>query len=136
MNNNHLDQDNDNTEVQRARRISDISQQIEALSIELNDLLQLNQENEIDAAFERPPARAPAARAARGQAVQAVAVPAVAAHPPAFEVGQQVVILNNYQGLRGFQGEIIRVTRHQVTLRLNGQDRIVVRSRNNVRLVD
>ena len=131
MNNNELDRSDITNNETRQARIQTISQQIEQLSIELNDLLTLNQDDNESVAQHQPAVPVPA----RGLRVQAVAVPA-AVQPPAFEIGQEVVILNNYQGLRGFQGRIIRLTRHQVTLRLNGQNRIVVRSRNNVRLVD
>ena len=133
MNNNHLDNDTNSTE--RRARIQTISQEIERLSIELNDLLQIgrNSSDEESAAPPQPRGPAPPARARIPAAVRPVQAVVV---PPALEVGRQVEILNNYQGLRGFQGVIVRLTTHQVTIRLNGQSRVVVRHRNNVRIVN
>lgn len=51
-------------------------------------------------------------------------------------VGDRVVITNNYRGQRGLTGRITRVTARQVHLRLDGQDRTLIKRKENVRRIE
>ena len=51
-------------------------------------------------------------------------------------VGDRVVVTNNYRGQRGLTGTITRVTARQVHLRLDHQDRVIVKKKENVRRID
>ena len=52
-----------------------------------------------------------------------------------FQIGNRVVITNNYKGLRGRTGSIIRITRCQVTIRLDGDRRTVIKNKSNVLII-
>ena len=110
MNQNRRDNDQ---RQQRRERIQILAQQVQALSEQLNELI--IQEN-----LEQHP-------------------PLDNQHqfrePGEFREGDRVRIRNNHRGLRGAIGIVIRVTQHQVSLRLIGQNRIVNRKRSNVELV-
>ena len=107
----------------RRNRINEISHQIEALSRELNQLLQL--ENKVEAT-QRPPSGV-LVQAVPAQVVELVQDP---------QVGQEVEIINNYRNLQGARGIVIRITRRQVTIRLHERGRIVTRNKSNVRIVE
>lgn len=51
-------------------------------------------------------------------------------------IGDRVVITNNYRGQRGLVGRITRVTARQVHLRLEGQDRVLIKRKENVRRIE
>jgi hypothetical protein len=53
-----------------------------------------------------------------------------------FKIGDRVEITNNYRGLRGTQGVITHVTVHQVSIRVDGQRKVINKKKNNVRKVD
>jgi hypothetical protein len=99
----------------RKARIQHISQEIEELSAELNQLIiQDNQEERND-----PP-------------------PQVQVRPNQQEqlaVGNRVEITNNYKGQRGLQGTITGITEKQVSLRIDGQRRVINKKKTNVRLL-
>jgi hypothetical protein len=50
-----------------------------------------------------------------------------------FQVGDRVVITNNYRGLRGTQGIITNVTPQQVNIRAEGHRRTISKKKTNVR---
>ena len=52
-----------------------------------------------------------------------------------FREGDRVRIRNNHRGLRGAVGTVVNVTRHQVSIRLEGQNRIINRKQSNVELI-
>jgi hypothetical protein len=53
-----------------------------------------------------------------------------------FELGNYVEIVNNYQGLRGRRGFVIKITDKQVTIRDETNQRIHIRGKNNVKKVE
>ena len=53
-----------------------------------------------------------------------------------FELGNYVEIVNDYKGLRGTKGFIIKITDKQVAIRDEANQRIHTRSKSNVRKVD
>ena len=97
----------------RRARIQTISQEIEDLSAELNQLIiQDNQEanneprtTELDQQYE-------------------------------FEIGNRIEITNSYKGQRGLQGTVTRVTAKQVSIRIDGQRRIINKKKTNVRPIE
>ncbi len=52
-----------------------------------------------------------------------------------FEIGDLVEITNSYRGLRGTQGIVSHVTAHQVSLRVKGHRRVLTRRKTNVRKI-
>lgn len=52
-----------------------------------------------------------------------------------FVIGDQVVITNNYRGQRGLRGTIVTITPRTVSLRLQGQDRVLTKRKENVRRI-
>jgi hypothetical protein len=99
----------------RRRRIQTISQTIEELSAQLNQLIiEENQDN-------RVPAASPVAAAINRQASDD------------FQINDRVEITNNYQGLRGATGKVTCVTAKQVSVRIDGQKRVYQKSKHSVR---
>lgn len=108
------------TRRDRQTRITRISQQIDTLSTELNRLiLEDNQDqNQEEQQGNRP---------------QPVTTPTTQTE---LKEGDRVVITNNYKGQRGSIGTITGVTKHQVSLRIEGQRRVINKKKNNVRKID
>ena len=108
---------NDNETNQRTQQIQQLARQIQELSEQLNQLLAIEDQNEGDQ-HQQPPNPPPEPRGVNE-----------------FREGDRVQILNNYRGLRGATGTVINVTPQQVSIRLEGQNRIVNRKHTNVELV-
>ena len=53
-----------------------------------------------------------------------------------FEVGNRIEITNSYKGQQGLQGTITKVTLKQVSIRIDGQRRIINKKKTNVRLIE
>jgi hypothetical protein len=107
----------------RQARITQISQQIDILSTELNRLIiedNLSTEQGQEQQGSRP-AQA-AAPINQGQTE--------------FREGDRVEITNNYKGQRGSIGVVTGVTRHQVSLRIEGQRRVINKKKSNVRIIE
>ena len=104
----------------RQNRITRISQQIDTLSTELNRLiLEDNQDQGLEQQGNRPePAVAPTNEQEE------------------YQEGDRVVITNNYKGQRGSIGVITSVTKHQVSLRIEGQRRVINKKKSNIRKID
>ena len=104
----------------RREQIERLSFQVQELAATLNELI-------LEELQEEPivPAREP---------VQAVAQPVD--EQPDFEIGERVVIINNYRGNRGLTGVITSVTTYQVSVRLDNNNRIVKKRKHNVRRID
>ena len=138
----------------RRQRITEISQHIEQLSIELNDLLieeteaqyqyssNDDQANQEGTSADRP--RGATSNRSSGnidhqQSQSARRATSTSsdneANQQQYTVGQQVIINNEYQGLRGQIGRITKVTKKQVTLSVPGQAKPVIRSKTNVRTI-
>ena len=98
----------------RKARIQQISQEIDNLSAELN--LLIIQDNQEEDTTQPPPA-------VRNQQERLV-------------IGSRVEITNSYKGQRGLQGTVTRVTEKQVSLRIDGQRRILNKKKTNVRLLE
>ena len=52
-----------------------------------------------------------------------------------FQIGNRVVITNNYKGLQGRTGSIIHNTHRQVTIRLDGDRRTFIKNKSNVLII-
>lgn len=98
----------------RKLRIREISQNIETLSAQLNQLIiEDNREDQI-----------------------------VEANPPPtpvdneFNIGDRVQITNNYRRQRGLQGTVTHVTQQQVSLRIDGERRVINKKKTNVRKIN
>lgn len=100
----------------RRRRIQVITRSIQELSQQLNRLI-------LEEDRQNPPS-----------AVRALPLPAELrpTHQPVFEINDRVVITNNYLGLKGTKGTLVRVSAKQVWIRVDGDDRVYQKSRNNV----
>ena len=97
----------------RKARIQAISQEIENLSAELNQLIiQDNREENNE----------PRITDLEQQ--------------EQFEVGNRIEITNSYKGQQGLQGTITKVTLKQVSIRIDGQRRIINKKKTNVRLIE
>ena len=142
----------------RRQRISEISQTIEQLSIELNDLLleeqieeqgqQTSDDEQVDlgpASSNRPNTRGATRNSSSGNIdnqQQQTSRRATESNnndedqeEQELEIGRRAVILNHYQGLQGKIGFITKITKKQVTLAVPGQSKPVVRNKSNVRVV-
>ena len=110
-----MNRDRRDAEQQQRRRnqIQALAQQVQTLSEQLNELI--IQDNQ---ALQQPHNNQQQLR-----------------EPNEFREGDRVRITNNHRGLRGAVGVVIRVTTHQVSIRLAGQNRIVNRRRSNVELI-
>ena len=121
----------------RQARINEISQQIEDLSIELNNLLNIddNQQGnqEVEQQHRHHRRRRPAARTEPAP-VQAIRVQ-VPAEEQDFQINQEVEITNNHRGLRGVRGTIRSISRYQVTINIPGRAQPVTRAKRNVRII-
>jgi uncharacterized sporulation protein YeaH/YhbH (DUF444 family) len=96
----------------RKARIQEISQEIENLSAELNQLIiQDNQEEDIEI---------------RNTDID----------QPQFQEGNRIEITNSYKGQQGLRGTITKVTAKQVSIRIDGQRRIINKKKTNVRLIE
>ena len=97
----------------RKARIQAISQEIENLSAELNQLIiQDNREENNE----------PRITDLEQQ--------------EQFEVGNRIEITNSYKGQQGLQGTITKVTLKQVSIRIDGQRRIINKKKTNVRIIE
>ena len=143
----------------RRQRISEISQTIEQLSIELNNLLleerieeqgqQTSDDERVNlgpASSNRPNTRGATSNSSSGNIdnqEQQSSNRATSAsdnnnkdqQEQEFELGGRAVILNHYQGLRGKIGFITKVTNKQITLAVPGRNKPVIRNKSNVRVV-
>lgn len=140
----------------RRQRITEISQRIEQLSIELNDLLLEEQDTETSASNDdladqegtaaNRPSETTSNRSTGNVDYQRQRSTSRAAstsnnsesdqqQEQQYTIGQRVVILNHYKNLRGKIGLITKVTKKQVTLSVPGQASPVVRSKTNVRVI-
>ena len=114
-----------NNRRDRQTRITQISQQIDTLSTELNrliieDNLDTNQQgHEQQGNRPTPPAAAP-----------------ITDEQTELSEGDRVEITNNYKGQRGSIGVITSVTRYQVSLRIEGQRRVISKKKSNVRKIE
>ena len=103
---------NRNLRQTRKNEIQRLSQEIENLSTQLNQLIiEDNQAEE-----EIPP----------------VVNPDIEEE---LQEGDRVVITNNYRGQRGSQGVVTHVTPKQVSIRIDGQRRVVNKKKTNVRKI-
>ena len=103
---------NRNLRQTRKNEIQRLSQEIENLSTQLNQLIiEDNQAEE-----EVPPAANPNIE-------------------EELQEGDRVVITNNYRGQRGSQGVVTHVTPKQVSIRIDGQRRVVNKKKTNVRKI-
>ena len=116
----------------RAEQIFQIANELDRLSRRLNTILTLDDDNEeiVNQAPEPEPVVADPVEPAQNHQ------PARALPPANLQEGQRVVVLNNYQGLRGAIGIIGAVTRFRVSVRLEGSNRIISRAHHNVRVID
>jgi len=103
---------NRNLRQTRKNQIQRLSQEIETLSAQLNQLI--IEDNEAE------------------EEQQPIVAPIIEEE---LQEGDRVVITNNYRGQRGSQGVITNVTPKQVSIRLDGQRRIVNKKKTNVRKV-
>jgi hypothetical protein len=109
-----MDNDLARRQIRRAR-IQHITQEIDILSAELNQLvIQDNQENNTE---QLPPVDP------TNQQEQ-------------LAIGSRVEITNSYKGQRGLQGTVTKITEKQVSLRIDGQRRIINKKKTNVRVLD
>jgi hypothetical protein len=51
------------------------------------------------------------------------------------ELGNVVEITNNYKNLQGTRGTVIKVTKHQVTIKLEDNNEVIKRKKSNVRKI-
>jgi transcription antitermination factor NusG len=102
-----------NREIDQARkqRIQRISQEIENLSAQLNQLIIQDQLAEREEQQDLP------------------------TREQEFHIGDRVEITNNYKGLRGAQGVITHITAQQVSLRVDGHRRVINKKKTNVRRI-
>jgi hypothetical protein len=113
-----------NNRRDRQTRITQISQQIDTLSTELNrliieDNLDTNQQGHQQQGNRPvPPITAPTDEQTE------------------LREGDRVEITNNYKGQRGSIGVITNVTRYQVSLRIEGQRRVISKKKSNVRKIE
>ena len=106
---------NNREDQQRRDQIQELARQINQLSEQLNCLLIIENEEGRDQQLPNPPAP-------RGE--------------NEFRDGDRVRIRNNYRGLRGATGTVVNVTPQQVSIRLDGQSRIVNRKQTNVEIIE
>ena len=154
MNNRTHRQARTNDETRRTReRIQRLSQQLERLAIQLNALVVADQQEQAQTEQARnervEPNRSARARRTSAATEEQETAPRQADHvhrqeqerPPALTnpyqqreliVGDRIVILNNYQGLRGARGIVTYTTATQVSVRLDGETRIRVKNRSSV----
>ena len=97
----------------RKKQIQDLSKQIEELSAQLALLITQDQEQE------------------QNEQQGSTSTNEVST----FEIGDRVVITNNYKGYRGKQCIITHITDKQVSLRVDGQRKVVNKRKTNVRKV-
>ena len=102
---------------QRQQQIAQLSQELTALSQRLEQLI-LAEAAGNDNNNGPPPQRPQQVRQARD-----------------FLVGDQVEITNNYRGQQGLRGTIVTVTPRTVALRLHGQNRVLTKRKENVRII-
>ena len=119
-----MDNDRRQTRRDRQNRITRISQQIDNLSTELSRLIvadnQDQQNQEQQQRGNRPTRTADTPINQREE----------------YNEGDRVVITNNYKGQRGTVGVITGVTRHQVSLRIEGQRRVINKKKSNIRKIE
>jgi hypothetical protein len=70
------------------------------------------------------------------QRVEDIPVPQTAEATPVIEVGDLVVIINRYRGLRGQTGRVIRTTQRQVVVRLNESGRVITKRKTSVQVIN
>ena len=99
-----------NNASKRNKRIKEIAKEIEELSEELNALLIVEESDN-----------------SRTQQQTNTTNDIV--------LGNFVEITNNYKNLQGSRGTIIKVTKHQVTIRLENSNNIIKRKKTNVRKI-
>jgi hypothetical protein len=98
--------------TRRNKRIKEIAKEIEQLSEELNALLISEEENkntDDNESFNNERSN--------------------------LEVGNVVEITNNYKNLQGSRGTVIKITKQQVTIRLESINQLVNRKKSNVRKI-
>ena len=115
---------NNNRRDRRQTRITQISQQIDTLSSELNRLVIKDNLDTNQTGQEQ-----------QGNQPEPVTTPTTAERTELQE-GDRVVITNNYKGQRGSVGTITSVTKHQVSLRIEGQRRVINKKKSNVRKIN
>lgn len=98
---------------ERKNQIRDLSQQIEELSAQLALLIIQDRQQEQD----------------EQQGSTSIE------QEQTFALGDRVIITNNYKGYRGKQGIITHITDKQVSLRVDGQRRVVNKRKTNIRKV-
>jgi hypothetical protein len=98
---------------ERKKQIQDLSKQIEELSAQLALLITQDQEQELN----------------EQQGLTATN------EEQSFAIGDRVIITNNYKGHRGKQGIITHITDKQVSLRVDGQQRVINKRKTNIRKV-
>jgi hypothetical protein len=103
---------NRNLRQTRKNEIQRLSQEIENLSTQLNQLIiEDNQDRE---------------------EVLPIVNPNIEEE---LQEGDRIVITNNYRGQRGSQGVVTHVTPKQVSIRIDGQRRVVNKKKTNVRKI-
>lgn len=90
----------------RTKRIKEIAQQIEELSEELNALILLDEQSKPKTSINHD-----------------------------IELGNVVEITNKYKNLQGSRGTVIKITNHQVTIRLENSNETIKRKKTNVKKI-
>ena len=90
----------------RTKRIKEIAQQIEELSEELNALILLDEQLKPKTSINHD-----------------------------IELGNVVEITNKYKNLQGSRGIVIKITNHQVTIRLENSNETIKRKKTNVKKI-
>jgi hypothetical protein len=93
----------------RAKRIKEIAQEIEELSEELNTLLKIEENSKT-----------------RSQNTN---------DDHDLVLGNVVEITNTYKNLQGSRGTIVKLTKHQVTIRLENSNETIKRKKTNVKKI-
>ena len=101
----------------RKQRIREISQDIDTLSAQLNQLIiEDNQEDQAIAADQQTDNSPPLNND--------------------LNIGDRVEITNNYRKQRGLKGTVTHLTAQQVSLRIDGERRVVNKKKTNVRKIN
>ena len=103
----------------RTQRITEIAQEIEALTSELN-LLRLEGEEEDKKGQEKQERKPRATKKEHTEAANEL------------QEGDIVIITNNYKGLKGRRGKIVSISKAQVAVLLEDTNRIVQKRKYNV----